>query len=621
MRILALFAGLLAGCGSLQVASNDATLFEEGATVPIDRSTGKPLLDPNARAPGLEAQGPSVAGIAASSAVWDGSNRWYNVSDEAGMAWSANSGLTWDEKYSAWIDAMEPIVGDDGFTTVELLTPDGRRVPSPRLECAEMAMFLRVVFAQWFDLPFFMTAHHPTYGALHFGHFGVLRDNGQRAPGFPSYATRYPDFSDDGAIGSDPSLASRRLTQLEDDFNVFLGEGAYAGAYFDHLLANKRVGHFLHVLLTSFGSMHLAYSQNTFDLAPEAMREGDVLVHRWQRQGIGHVMVLKEVETTADGTSAQIMFGSMPRIQPAWYDDSQSRGYLLGEHGGSKKVSEDGVPYSELGGGLKRWRTPVVKGGRWLNIIPVRDRDDAVDGDDFDALGDRVDALGELLGGLTPEEQVENVLGRIEIARDNLRRRPASCANRIRREEAFDDLYTLLADQQGLTRFEVDAAHRVLDDYVLAELDYDGSKTCCWNSTTPDMYGIIMEVAQAEVDADDTCIEPTVFKAIDGGYAHWGDYAEATGRGDLWVDWSEDETCPQRDVEDDAIAPITHTAYCDIAADLPGAVDDTDACQGVTYEGECNGTQLRYCDSGTLHEIACNSTCGYDNANSYYNCL
>lgn len=620
MRIFALFAGLLAGCGSLQVANTDASQFEEAVGMPIDRTTGKPLLDSNARSPGLEATGPSTNGISANTAVWDGSNRWYNVSDEAGMAWAANSGLTWDEKYAAWIDAMDPIVSDDGTTTVEIITPDGRRVPSPRLECAEMAMFLRVVFAQWFDLPFFMTAHHPTYGALHFGHFGVVRDNGQRVPGYPNYATQYPDFTADGQVGSDPALASRKLTQLEDDYNIFLGENAYAGAYFDNLLANKRVGHFLHVLLTSFGSMHLAYSQNTFDLDPAAIREGDLLVHRWQRKGIGHVMVLKEVEDQGGNTSAQIMFGSMPRIQPAWYDDGMSRGYLLGEHGGSKKVAEDGVTYAELGGGLKRWRTPVVKGGRWMNIIPVRDRDHAIDGEDFSALGDRVDALAELLGGLTPEEQVQNTLGRIELARENLRRRPASCSNRIRREEAFRDLYTLMAEHYGQDQAQVDAAHRVLDDYVLSELDYDDSKTCCWNSTTPDMYTIIMDKAQEEISSEDTCIEPTVFKAIDGGYDIWADYAAATDRGSLWVAWSEDESCPQRNVQDDAIAPITHTAYCDIAATLPGAVDNTDACQGVTFEGECNGDQLRYCDNGTLHQADC-GTCGWDSGNSFYNCL
>ena len=56
---------------------------------------------------------------------------------------------------------------------------------------------------------------------------------------------------------------------------------------------------------------------------------------------------------------------------------------------------------------------------------------------------------------------------------------PASCAARIRREEAFAELYELENDSFYNSRSEVDATYRKLEDYVLSALVYDQSKTCC----------------------------------------------------------------------------------------------------------------------------------------------
>ncbi|MEZ4318853.1 MAG: hypothetical protein R3F61_15165 [Myxococcota bacterium] len=626
------FAALLSGCGGLDAVYGDD--FSIADAVPVDRETGKPLLDSQARTYGYEAQGPTVAGLRADTEVWAVHRRWYEVDDAPGMAWSASSGLTWDEKYAAWVDQLEQTNGDDGTMTVQLVTPLGQVLPSPRLECAEMGMFLRTVFASWYGLPFFMSAQHPTHGEVHFGHFGVVKANGAPVPGFPAYRTRYADHS---ALGldalngwpTDTELAQRKLTMLADDYNLWMGDEKYAGAYFDAILLNKRVGHFLHVLLTSFGSMHIAGSQNTFDLAPAAMREGDLLVHRWQRQGIGHVMVLKEVDhPDADHLSAEIMFGSMPRIQPAWYDADASRYYFLSEDGGGKEISNDGVSYAALGGGLKRWRTPVVKNGRWLNIIPVADRGVSVDSGDLDALGARIDQMEALFGELSDADRLAQLLGAIEIARDNLTRRPASCSNRIRREEAFDDLYQFLSVTQGLTPAQVDAQYRTLADYVFAELEYSSAKTCCWNSTTPDMYDIIMDFNQdrASSAAANECLDPVVFKARNGDYELFRNYAIATGRAELWREWSEDETCPQRDVVEDAEANTPWTDWCELPASgtvqQPASVDP-DPCGGITYEGQCDGNVLSWCENEQVNTATCESpnTCGYDSAQSYYNCL
>jgi hypothetical protein len=629
MRTLfCVLAGLLfIGCGSLD-ATQDRFAIEDA--VPIDRETGKPLLGAQARHVGLEAQGPRTAGLQSRTEVWNVSRRWYQTDPAPGMAWPAESGLTWDEKYSAWVDSMDQIMGDDGEMTVELITPLGQRIPSPRLECAEMAMFLRTVFAAWYELPFFLTAYHPSYGDIHMGHFGIVRGDGSPVPGYPNYATRYPDETHRGVAAldawpSDYDLAARKLTQLADDYNLWMGEDKYAGAYFDHILLNKRVGHFLHVLLTSAGSMHLAYSQNMFDLKGDAMREGDVLVHRWQAQGIGHVMVVKEVDWDGDQMSAEIMFGSMPRIQPEWYDADQSRYYFLSQNGGGAEISGDGVAYSALGGGLKRWRTPVVKDGRWLNIVPVRDREDRIDGNDTGALEQRLEDLELLFGALSDDDRIAQLAGQIELARDNLRNRPASCANRIRREEAFDDLYAML-ENKGWTREEVDAEYRLPEDYVFAELAYDESKTCCWNQTTPDMFDIIMDFNADRIASagSNECMDPVVFKARNGGYDLFRNFAVATGRGDLWNDWSADETCPQADTIDDVEANAPYTDFCDLPADSGSTpvVEDDDPCGGITWEGQCDGDTLSYCDDETVHVIECDpNSCGYDADMSYYNCL
>lgn len=47
-----------------------------------------------------------------------------------------------------------------------------------------------------------------------------------------------------------------------------------------------------------------------------------------------------------------------------------------------------------------------------------------------------------------------------------------------------------------------------------------------------------------------------------------------------------------------------------------------DECNGITYEGCCNGEELKYCENGTLKVGDCSAeaSCGWDAANSFYNC-
>lgn len=145
--------------------------------------------------------------------------------------------------------------------------------------------------------------------------------------------------------------------------------------------------------------------------------------------------------------------------------------------------------------------------------------------------------------------------------RAHLMQYPASCAARQRRELAFSQLYAL-SQRLGKSVAQIDHENRQLSDYVFAELAYAQSKTCCWNSSTPQMAEIIM--AKANEEQSGTCRPPTVFRARNGGYQIWKDYAVAHGRGADWKAWSEDEPCNQRDASDDVELAQSATPLCSL---------------------------------------------------------
>ena len=103
--------------------------------------------------------------------VWAISHQWTEVSAEEGLAWEANSGLTWEQKYAAWVNALPTQERTPSGTSFTVITPYGLELPAPVLECAEVAMFLRVAFASWYGLPFYMTASSDG-SPIYIGHFG-----------------------------------------------------------------------------------------------------------------------------------------------------------------------------------------------------------------------------------------------------------------------------------------------------------------------------------------------------------------------------------------------------------------------------------------------------------------
>jgi len=578
--MLALTVGFgLSACATSAPDPGDDGYLSVG---PEDPAAGKSFFEPTDGAtegkfdaiegkPGLP-----VSVDDSSTAVWDVRNRWTDTDTgearKAGMAWGEDSGLDWNQKYAAWIDSMKRIESVTYFDTYEFTTPFGKTLPAPALECAETSIFFRVAFASWYGLPFFMEAKDSGGNRLYLGHFGFRTATGrfQRSANFKKNYADHRHLVDTWQTEGwpqDPKLRGRKLGGSQDDGQDFLFEGAHAGAYFDEIFLNKRVGYFMIYALSYFGSMNLADSRNTYNITARAVLPGDTLLERWKRRGIGHTLVVKNVTRYGDDAfEVDLVSGSMPRRQGKWDETAASRRYFTNQMSGGPGSNDEGDLYAKLGGGLKRWRVPQVVNGRWANMVPESDAEVFISSRDYETLADRIAVFEEILREVPPEEKRAVLLAQIEDQRNHLRQYPASCSARIRREEAFDELYTFESIQTGASKDLVDARHRLLEDYVFAELAYEKSKTCCWNSTTAAMYEMVMAYnteAQAAAEAAQECRAPVVFMNTNGGYSIFAEYADAIGRGSEWVAWSEDESCPQRDVQNDTEATHRRTAYCE----------------------------------------------------------
>ena len=528
--------------------------------------------------PGKE-DGPLRRGLAVNTdtrrtQVWSAVNRWEDTDTAAaraaGVAWDEDSGLDWDEKYALWIQSMPRTTGVMGYPTFIVTTPWGKTLESPSLECAELSIFLRATFAAWYGLPFFMEAVDGNGTRIYFGHNGV-RTAGGRYASTPEYAVVYRDHSgmapeEYGESWPEDSLLRGRALAGGTDEQPMIGEGATTGTYLDEIHLNKRAGHFIMLALNYLGSANLADANNAYNIVPEAVRAGDSLVERWQRIGIGHTLVVKDVTVLGEGNlDAALVSGSMPRRQGKWESGVVSKQYFTTASTGGEGTNFDGEEYARLGGGLKRWRVTKNIDGYWTNTWMAADEAHWIDSTDYPRIAARPDQFEILLGQIDPADARDGLLGSIADARTHLGNFPASCAARERRERAFAELYDLMSREFSMAKAEVDRRWRSEEDYVFAELEYTRSRTCCWNSTTAAMHDIVMDLAaaeRAEADAEGVCRAPSAFMSQSDGYERWRAHAAATGRSAEWRAWSEDESCPQRSVSRDTARAGIATDYC-----------------------------------------------------------
>jgi hypothetical protein len=546
--------------------------------------------------------------------VWSARNKWEDTSTaaakKAGMAWGEDSGLNWDQKFAKWVESMGRIDSVAGYyDTFELTTPWGKTLPSPKLECAEMMMFLRMTFAAWYELPFFMETRDRHGTRLYIGHNGIRTKDG-RYKNTPNYGYWYKDYSKTWESGqewpNDSKLRGRKLYGGTDDQSDILGDGATFGTYVDEIHLNKRAGYFTMLAINYLGSMNLADTANTYNIVPESVRPGDVLVERWQLRGIGHTLVVKGVTEIGEGNlDVTLVSGSMPRRQGKWESGVASKQTFTSNYTGGPGTASDGNTYCRLGGGLKRYRVTKNVNGYWTNTWMNADEAHWINSTDCERITARPARFEQMLGQVSPQQLKTELVAQIEDARRHLENYPASCAARERRERAFEALYDLAERSLGMTRSQIDAQYRDDMDYVLAELVYNQSKTCCWNSTTNNMYQIIRDYAakeKSDAEAEGMCVKPTVFMNHSDGYERWRAFAEARGQGAQWVAWSEDESCSQRDVAADTEQP-THqwTEYCS----LPGGGGTPQACTDSSEPNNSLGdaatltdtiSDLRICD-------------------------
>ena len=144
--------------------------------------------------------------------------------------------------------------------------------------------------------------------------------------------------------------------------------GAAFGAYLDELHLNKRAAYFTVMALDYLGSMNLADSANTYNLRPDTVRPGDMLIERWQRSGIGHTLVVKEVAVLGEANlDLTTISGSMPRRQGKRESGVASKGYFTSAYAGGPGENLDGDAYARLGGGAKRFRVAKNVNGYWTN--------------------------------------------------------------------------------------------------------------------------------------------------------------------------------------------------------------------------------------------------------------
>ena len=555
--------------------------------------------------------GPAVT-AGETTEVWSATNAWLDrdtpAAAQKGVAWEASSGLNWEEKFSRWIASVEKTRNaDDSNDTILIPTPFGKKLPGPALECGETAVTLRVMFSSWYHLPFYIAGWDAkNHRMIYAGHFGFVDASGAGVSGYARFKTEYSDRESSWNLGNPwpHDTALRKLHLGKDDGNAFLNDGtAGAGAYFDEMFLNKRVGYFLRMALVNFGSVNLADGANMFHIQPEATSAGDVLLERYQREGIGHtVPVFRAVTLPSGKLAATVASGSMPRRQAFWNEPQDARHYFVNEEMGGEGQASDGTPYAKLGGGIRRWRIAAKTGGTWSNIVAPQDQKVFISNKDLAAIAARPKKFDQIFAFGTPQERKDAAIVMIEAARTRLRGLPASCSARALREDGFQMLYTSLGELEQLEQQQIDAKYRKLEDYVFADLDYTKSKTCCWNTTTPAMAEIVLSQAKVEQDkatAAKMCKQPTAFRATKGGgdgYTLWSSHAKEMGRAADWRAWSEDEPCAQKALPEDSISFRGQQDYCGTIAVAPDADAGVDGAADGGADSAADGGSA---DSGS----------------------
>ena len=106
-----------------------------------------------------------------------------------------------------------------------------------------------------------------------------------------------------------------------------------------------------------------------------------------------------------------------------------------------------------------------------------------------------------------------------------------------------------------------------------------------------------------------------IYQQILPGWDH------VTSNADAIIQWSGAIHCITKLVAAGQWTPLEADPeiICDTYDCYPGGT--TSGCDGITWQGCCDGNLLQYCESNQLVQQMCNpGTCGWDGQNGYYNC-
>lgn len=492
-------------------------------------------------------------------------------------AWTdqAPNGETYEEFYATWLESIEH---NGSGRDVRYTLADGTVVPAPSLECADSALFLRFLFAQQYGLPMYVRGWVDG-GWNYFGHFGWLNRHGSRVRNY----RRHPLSAERGSYASLQN-ANRYLADNLQDYPV---EDSTIGEYLDAVLENKRFGYFIQDVWIMIYSGTIVENANTYYIKPEFIRGGDLQMHRYDNTGgIGHTITIQRVERSATGRliRVDIIQSYMPTLP--WISNGYSE-------------LTNYRPDPATNGGLRRWRRPELRDGRWYMVA---DEDVAAWESEVPQTPERF----EELFSMSAEDEVSAAIETINTRRQALYDNPNSCRRREERETAFDNLYELyrttpeLYEELGFTeqptldqlRPVVDRLHRTVDDFIWSELHYERARTCHWNPSDTEINHDMYEATVAfnrELLQEGGCEALRVFRAEDAefcagrdgtsasdpgscagvpdGFQDLRSYASDNGWG--WADYRNDEHGSLSDVATDELAdPDMPTYFCQIYDDI-----------------------------------------------------
>ena len=134
--------------------------------------------------------------------------------------------------------------------------------------------------------------------------------------------------------------------------------------------------------------------------------------------------------------------------------------------------------------------------------VDGRRRGDWINSTDYPRIAARPARFETLLGQVSPHSRRPSCSRRSPTRATTSRSTRRRAAARERRERR-SKRSTASPTSSARPRARSTSSTAQLDDYVLGELDYTKSKTCCWNSSTSAMYDIIMKKAAADKAAAD----------------------------------------------------------------------------------------------------------------------